>query len=147
MSKKRILILVFSIILVLSITVGIGIYAATEDKNVTLVSVDYIDNALKPWIKEQISAGNGFYEVVYLTKGQELIPETSAEIVLRSGSAAAISPSKAQGLSDLTTGKELYNGKAIEINHQLLVPRAYVRGILITSNESYLMIRVAYTIE
>ena len=147
MSQRKMIIFIDSAALVLAITVSVGIYAATEDKDLTLVSVDYVENALKPWVKEQVSAGNGIYEVVYLTKGQKLLPQGSAEIVLRSGAAVSVSPSAVQGLSDLTAGKELYDGDAITVNHQLLVPRPDGRGIRITSGEAYVMIRGAYTIE
>ena len=71
MSQRKMIIFLASAALVLAITVSVGIYAATEDKDLTLVSVDYVENALKPWVKEQVSAGNGIYEVVYLTKGQQ----------------------------------------------------------------------------
>lgn len=84
MSQRKMIIFLASAALVLAITVSVGIYAATEDKDLTLVSVDYVENALKPWVKEQVSAGNGIYEVAYLTKGQKLLPQGSAEIVLRS---------------------------------------------------------------
>ena len=145
--KKNTVIVMLVIALILSVSVSFGIYAATEKSSMTLISLDYVENSLKPWVREQVSAGDGAYEIVYLTKGQKLLPDDTAELVVRSGSAVSVSPFTTQGLSDLTNGAELFDGMTVEQNHQVLVPRGDGRGILITSSQSYVMIRGPYTVE
>lgn len=126
------------------ITVSFGIFAASDSASSTLISLDYLENVFKPWVKAEVSSADSQYEVVYLTKGQKLLPTGSAEIVLRSGTAVATAPDSTQGLSDLTSGAEIYKGASVSKNHQLLVPRGDGRGIIITSGEAYVMVRGAY---
>lgn len=126
------------------ITVSVGILAASDSASSTLVSLDYLENVFKPWVKDQAAAVDSQYEIVYLTKGQMLLPTGAAEIVLRSGSAVATAPDTTQGLSDLTSGAEIYKGASVTKNHQLLVPRGDGRGIIITSGEAYIMVRGEY---
>ena len=130
-----------------ALAVSAGIFAASETSSVTVVSLDYIANVLKPWVNQKVAAADGQYVIVYLTKGQKLLPTASAELVLRSGSATALAPDTTQGLSDLTSGSEIYKGSSVTKNHQLLVPRADGRGIVITSNEAYVMVRGDYEIK
>ncbi len=91
------------------------------------------------------SAANHF-EVVYLNKGAKIMAESPCEIVLRSGSAIVVSI-VANGLSDMTDGTELLNTANIPLNHHLLVPRGGDgRGIEITSEEAYIMVRGDYSV-
>ncbi len=143
--KRKAICLVCAALAVL--TVSVGIFAASESSSVTVVSLDYVENVLKPWVEQKVSEAGGEYVVVYLTKGQKILPTASAELVLRSGSATALAPDTTQGLSDLTSGSEIYKGSSVTINHQLLVPRADGRGIVITSNEAYVMVRGGYEIK
>lgn len=142
--KRKVICLVCAALAVL--TVSVGIIAASESSPVTVVSLDYVENVLKPWVEQQVDQVGGEYVVVYLTKGQKVLPTGSAELVLRSGSASALAPDDTQGLSDLTSGSEIYKGSSVTINHQLLVPRADGRGIVITSSEAYVMVRGGYEI-
>lgn len=91
------------------------------------------------------------YAVVHLQSGQTLLAEEVCEMILRSGQAVAVVQSQDNiragvGLSDLTAGVEVTNGKAVERNHLLLVARADGRGIAVTSSEAYVMVRGAYKI-
>ncbi len=83
------------------------------------------------------------YTAIRLTKGQSIVG--NCELILRSGTATALCPG-VNGLSDLTAGADLANGTEITPNHQLLVPRDDGRGLTVTSEEAYVMVRGPYVI-
>ena len=86
------------------------------------------------------------YQVVYLKKSAKLLAESPCEIILRSGSAIAVSITS-NGVNDISDGTELYNASAVPLYHCLLVPRGGDgRGIQITSDEAYVMVRGDYQI-
>ena len=87
------------------------------------------------------------YEIVRVTAGMKVLAGDSCDIMLRSGTAVAIAPLATQGLSDYTSGSEILDGEEITINHMMLIPRGDGRGIRITSEEAYIMIRGAYALE
>lgn len=145
--KKSTTVLLVAVALLMGAAVGIGVRGATQDDSTVLVSLDYIESVLKPWVKEQTNGSDSSYTVVYMTKGQRLFAEDALELVVRSGSVNAISPTANQGLSDMTAGAEILDGKKVPVNHQVMIPRGDGRGIIITSNESYVMVRGPYTIE
>lgn len=136
-----------AVALLMGIAVGFGVHGATQDDSTVLVSLDYVENVLKPWVKEQTNGSDSTFEVVYLTKGQRLYADGSTELLVRSGSANAVAPTANQGLSDMTAGTEILNGKKVPVNHLVLVPRGDGRGIIITSSESYVMVRGPYSVE
>ncbi len=145
--KKSTTVLLVAVALLMGAAVGIGVRGATQDDSTVLVSLDYVESVLKPWVKEQVNGSDGSYTVVYLTKGQRLLADDALELVVRSGTVNAVSPFPNQGLSNMTAGAELLNGARVPVNHQVMVPRGDGRGIIITSSESYVMVRGPYTIE
>ncbi len=102
-----------------------------------------ITDTMTEEVTEEIKPANVEYEVLRLTKGQTITG--CIEIVLRSGKATAHCPG-ANGLSDLTGGADLMDKTAITTNHMLLIPRDDGRGITVTSNEAYVMVRGTYQI-
>jgi hypothetical protein len=108
---------------------------------------DYIDTKLKAagTAPEPGSTAEGSLVVVELFNGQFLIGEAGSEIILRSGSATAIT-SPSGGLSDVTAGTNIAEGKPIPENHLLIIPRSDGRGIFVTKNSTFIMVRGAYTI-
>lgn len=88
------------------------------------------------------------FTVVQLQRGQTVIAGESCEIILRSGTAVVVlDAASLGGISDLTEGVDLASGAAVTLNHYLLVPRDDGRGIHITSDVAFVMIKGAYTIE
>lgn len=86
------------------------------------------------------------YEVVYMKKGAKMLAKTPCEIILRTGSAIVVSIT-ANGLNDITSGDELLNAVSVPLYHCLLVPRGDDgRGIQVTSNDAYVMVRGEYEI-
>ncbi len=93
-------------------------------------------------------AANATYTVLQLHYGQKVICGESCEMILRAGTASVIlDAASLGGISDLTGAKDLANGEAVTPNHLLLVPRSDGRGVLVTSDTVFLMIRGEYTIE
>ena len=83
------------------------------------------------------------YSLLEMTKGQKLYADEPLEIILRPGSGAVVrSPFEAQGIADLTNGKEYLNGMSPAINAYLLIPRGGDgRCIEIVNEKSYVLVR------
>ncbi len=82
---------------------------------------------------------------IELSNNQLLIGGEGTELILRSGSAVAYTE-VANGLTDITSGTEIMNNEPIPNNHVLIIPREDNRGISVTSNQTWIMIRGKYTI-
>lgn len=61
-------------------------------------------------------------EVVKIPVGQSMMVKAGGEVVVRTGSAIAVS-SDANGLSDVTAGADIAPGKPVAANHLILFPR------------------------
>ena len=85
------------------------------------------------------------FEVVKVDAGKSVIGAASTEIILRSGTAAAIAGASG-GVSDLTEGVDLSTGTAVTKNHLLVIPVDDGRGIQCTST-CYVMIKGDYTLK
>ncbi len=96
------------------------------------------------------------YDTVRLTYGQKLFSvKSSADIILRTGTAEVISPfvygtedevEYEQGIADITAGIDLGDGVAVDKNHMLVIPAADGRGLLVTSEYAYFLVRGEYNI-
>lgn len=85
------------------------------------------------------------WQVVNLKAGQKLMAGAGTELILRAGSANAVT-SPGGGLSDVTAGKDLSGGVALVANHLVIVPRADGRGVAAVTDAVFL-VRGAYTIQ
>ena len=95
------------------------------------------------------------YDTVRLTYGQKIFSqELSFEIILRVGEAEVISPFNYEeggeyvvGIADVTAGVDVTDGSKIEKNHMLVVPcGGDGRGVLVTSEYAYILVRGEYYI-
>ena len=100
-----------------------------------------------PAVEENVPFNVG-YEVVELLKDQKLSSKNgTVEVIVRPGSAAvAYSDIPENGLSDISEMKEVLNGEQIGINHALIIPRSDGRGIVITSDKAYVLVRGDYIV-
>ncbi len=98
---------------------------------------------------QEVAAPNMGYEVVELSKDQKLSSKNgTVEIIVRPGSSAvAFSDIPENGLSDISEMKEVLNGEQVGINHALIIPRNDGRGIVITSDKAYVLVRGDYIVE
>ena len=92
---------------------------------------------------EQLESG---FTVLELTKGQKLFAGGGSEIILRGGTANAIS-GQFGGLADITSGKDLNTGESLGLQHLLIASRDDGRGVVITSDQAWILIRGSYTLE
>ncbi len=133
---------------------GNGSVATTS---VNTASLDMAE--VKSYIDEKLQAiGQGIpiadtsktsslFNVVEVNNGQRLIFGASAEVILRAGSATVIAGAQGDGLANLTLGEDLRGGAAVPGQHHLLVSRDDGRGLLVTSDKAYIMVKGAYTLE
>lgn len=81
------------------------------------------------------------YEAVFAEKGRTLVALSGTEIILRGGSATAVTG--VNGLCDVTVGADITNNMNIPLNHLLIVPASDGRGMRFTA-DAYLMIKGGY---
>ncbi len=84
------------------------------------------------------------YKLLCLDKGQRLIGVGCTEIIMREGAATIITVE--DGLSDITAGKDLVSGDKAEFNHYFVIPKDDGRGLLITADSTYVLVRGDYEI-
>ncbi|WP_312151115.1 hypothetical protein [Paenibacillus odorifer] len=86
--------------------------------------------------------------IVDVKPGQTLIASAGAEFIVRAGKAVIVSQD-ANGVADLTDGKDLTNGLAAPSNHLLSFPRDG-RGIAVQEGQTLglvVMVRGGYTLK
>ena len=81
------------------------------------------------------------FAVVRAEPGMILIGGASTEIILRAGEATVIAGPN--GLANVTSGVDVMNGQAVQLNHLLIVPQADGRGMRFHTT-AYLMIKGDY---
>lgn len=84
-------------------------------------------------------------EVVVLHAEQTLMAGAGTEFIVRTGKAIAVSNDE-NGIPDVTAGKDIQSGSAIDLNHLLIFPREG-RGIKPDpkeKNDIYVMVRGSY---
>lgn len=105
---------------------------------------DYIDEKVRERPKENQDGDS--LQVVELQNGQILEGEAGTEIIKRSGKAIVIA-TELGGLSDVTSGVDIADGGVVPDNHLLIVPRSDGRGIFVTKDKTFIMVRGAYNIK
>lgn len=153
---KIIALVVCFCMLVVPFAVNAAEYLSENDPIVTL---SYLKEIFAPQVKDEIRAEiatypqpsisvNVGYEVLELSKGQKLTSlDGTVELIVRPGSSAVVvSETEGNGLSDISEMKEVLNGEQVGINHALIIPRADGRGIVVTSEKAYVLVRGAYVI-
>jgi hypothetical protein len=102
-------------------------------------------------VKQLIAAnqpsGGSAFTVVQLNTGQTLYAGAGSEFIVRTGKTVAVSKDE-DGIPDVTSGKDIRAGAAIENNHHLIFPRD-TRGIKPATNnaaEIFVMVRGSYSL-
>jgi len=107
-----------------------------------IATVDHYYGALIQRISEQQTAGgHSQFERVFARSGQVLIADSGTEMVLRAGSASAVSGPN--GLLNATAGADIVNGNDIPLNHLLIVPASDGRGMMF-KEDSWVMVKGVY---
>ncbi len=132
---KRKLGMIVALVLIMVVGVTIVAFAnanAPGSESDPVVTKSYVDSQSK-------------YTPISLKPGQKLIGGEGTELILRSGEATAID-NGANGISDITAGKDLITGMQVGLNHLLLVPRDDGRGINAIT-DIWIMVRGTYKIQ
>ncbi|SHI69342.1 hypothetical protein SAMN02745975_00410 [Geosporobacter subterraneus DSM 17957] len=126
-----------------------------EDPIVTQTYVEKRNEQLRYYIDQKIeelnsklnqTQANQFFQVIEVQKGQKVICRASTELIVRSGQAKAIA-SSAGGLSNLISGKDLKSGEIVPMNQLILVPRDDGRGLDVTADKTFILIKGGYDIK
>lgn len=152
---------IFALVLCLGMLIVPFAVNAAEylSENDPIVTLSYLKEIFAPQVKEEIRTEiatypqpsisvNVGYEVLELSKGQKLTSvDGTVELIVRPGSSAqVVSEIEGNGLSDISEMKEVLSGETVGINHALIIPRADGRGIVVTSEKAYVLVRGAYAV-
>lgn len=102
----------------------------------------------KPTDKPVTTVVENTLTIVTVKPGVKLIAKAGAEFIVRNGKAVVYNDAE-NGVADLTAGKDIKNGEAVENNHLLSFPREG-RGIMVQEGNTYsltVMVRGGYTIQ
>ena len=150
--KKNILALGLAGVL---LTSGI-VFSEPGSESDPVISLSYLNikiDELKGYIDEKTKGSSSgtptttsSVVVVELQKGQTIIGKSGTEFIKRSGNANAIVSSNG-GLSDVTAGIDIGEGKAVPDNHLLIIPRDDGRGMYVTKDKTFILVRGDYNIQ
>lgn len=138
--KKRTLAILLTLAMAICMT-AFAVWADPGTEEDPLVSKSYVDAQIAA-VKAESS---GSYSIVHINAGQTVVGKEGTEIIVRSGVVTAVD-NGVNGVSDLTSGKDLMSGTEIGLNHLLLVPRDDGRGVKAWT-EAYLMVRGGYVLK
>ncbi len=128
-------------------------YLSEGDPVITLSYLKSVFSpALKEEIKNEVSVGGTSYSgytVVELSAGQILTSQNgTVELILRPGAeGVVVSDIPGNGLSDISEMREILDGEPAGINHALIIPRNDGRGVRITSEKAYVLVRGSYAVK
>jgi hypothetical protein len=144
-SKKKLFIITVLLISVFTAIVNAETFVpgSVDDP---VVTKSYVDTKLIE-LENKLSGaqgGSSSYQPVQVLQGKTLLGGVGTEIIFRSGEATAIDNGQ-NGISDITTGKDLRTGEALTLNHLLVIPKEDGRGIKATT-DIWIMIKGKYTV-
>ncbi len=86
------------------------------------------------------------YVPVNAIYGQTILGGEGCEIILRSGTSVALVPGQ-EGIVNATSGANLNNNEEIYKDNIIIVPRNDGRGVKVTSDEAWFIIKGNYTVK
>lgn len=134
-------------------------YSTADDP---LVSLSYVNNVLKPQIISEVlnevkslypNVGTqSTYTLVEIKKGGRIEAAGCCEIIMTYGTSSAFVTSSDNmyagvGLNDLTVGKRLLDGDLVMTDHYIVIPKGDGRGVSVTSDSAYFLVRGEYNIK
>ena len=120
---------------------GGGGVSAADREAIKLELLTYFETLYGEALRVAVTGSADAYEIVQARKGQAIIGRAGSQIILRSGTATAITGENS--ICDATAGSDLMNGMNIPKNHLLIVPLGDGRGLRCTS-DVFLMIKGGY---
>lgn len=122
-----------------------GVPGSVDDP---VVTKSYVDQQIQQALASV--GGGSTLTVVELMPGQTLYGFEGTEFIVRTGKVVAVAGSKGDGLTDITAGKDLRGGAAIEPNHLLLIARSDNRGLKLDAKYkgvAHIMVRGKYELQ
>lgn len=125
-----------------------------DDTLVTYGALMQFKEQLRAELIEELTAEGGItiattYEDISAKEGEIILLSPATEVIYRGGGAVALTSSqnKNDGLTDMSAGKEIFSGSALEYGH-IYHPSASEskKAILITGSCAYFTIRGDYEI-
>jgi len=115
-------------------------FQSEMDKKVAELTAEF-ETQIKE-LEDKLSgySGGDVFATVNLRSGQSLTCKAGAEIMLRSGTAAALTE-----LSDLTSGENLLPSLALSKNHMYVVPAS--GGGISAGSDATVLVRGTYTVK
>lgn len=137
---------------VVSLPAAVGFSSDAGTSTDPLVTLSYVDSQIENLRVEMNNlvgqSSNAGYQILEnLNEGTRVIFGKNAEVIIRAGGGVVIPGSTGEGFSDLTDGIDLRGGIAIPKNHLLLVARDDGRGIYVSMNQTYIMVKGTYQIK
>jgi hypothetical protein len=120
----------------------------TEEKVKQLISAELgntkpsSDSSKPPAVT---GSANSSLTVIKLEPGQTLFGGSGTEIIVRTGK-VTVTSSDDNGIPDVTSGKDIFAGTTVDLNHQLVIPRdgRGVKSDPKLKQDIYIMVRGSY---
>ncbi len=122
-----------------------GSNSGTVSTGLTASQLEAISTRIYNDVLAKTSDITPLHKPVQAFKGQTILGAEGTEIILRSGDCVIYSIVE-NGVTNLTYGTNLDNGEAVAKDNLLIVPRQDGRGVTITTDEAWFMIRGDYEI-
>ena len=141
--RKRFLLILVCVSLALVTVVANAETLLPGSSGDPVVTKSYVDTKLAE-LESKLSTqgGSETYTPVMIPANKTLIGGQGTEIIFRAGEATTID-NGANGVSDITAGKDLRTGESLTLNHLLVIPKEDGRGIK-ANTEVWVLIRGAY---
>ena len=142
--KKSLIILIIAAALLAGSAMGFAFAAGgAGSESDPVVTKSYVDSLVAE-LKANQSFGSGdSFKVVNFTEGTTVVCGEGTEFILRKKNSIKVNDETTNGLSDLTAGSTLHNGKNIPRDHLFVVPRDDGRGFICTT-DTIVMIKGSY---
>lgn len=116
--------------------------------NLTIQAITKIQELEKRNLElvQRVESLESGFVVVEAAKGQKIFLGAGTEVLVRSGETKAIQ-GELGGLADATAAMDLTEGAVVPNQHLLISSRQDGRGILVTSDKAFMLIRGKYSIE
>jgi hypothetical protein len=115
-----------------------------DTEAIVAIVVSRLEHLYGDRLTGQATSAFSSYVPVFAQSGQIILGGEGTEIILRSGSADGFCHGT-NGLVDITSGQEIFNGQPLGINHLIIIPRDDGRGVIIR-NDAWFIIKGSYRI-
>lgn len=113
-----------------------GNYVPNQNSSLSEEELNYIISAVL--LKTSQNQSSDTFVPLEVGAGKYIIGKEGTEIILRSGNALAVTGNQ-NGISDVTSGKDIFNGSTAPQNHLFIIPRDDGRGFFCVNNSWFMV--------